>query len=280
MTEHTALIGIDWGTTAFRAYRIGGTGAVRERMESACGIRKVEPGTFETVLSRQIGKWIDAERPCPIVMSGMVGSRQGWREVPYCPLPAGLAEIAGSLVTVTEIEACPVVIVPGVVRSDGAMPDVMRGEETQIFGALDERGRSGGQFVLPGTHSKWASVEDNSIRGFATYMTGEIFAALCGHTILGSLMSERNDFHADGFERGLDNGHAVGSPGALLHRVFGARSHALLGGLEADAVADYLSGLLIGAEFADATDDGGQDLTIIGTSDLAERYRLAALVGP
>lgn len=276
MSERTALIGIDWGTTAFRAYRISGTGKVLDRAESDCGIRSVDPGTFETVLSRQIGDWIDTGHPCPIVMSGMVGSRQGWREVPYCRLPAALADIAGALVTVAEIGSCPVAIVPGVVRSGETMPDVMRGEETQIFGALEGSGNSDGQFVLPGTHSKWATVKDRTIRGFATYMTGEIFAALCDHTILGSLMSERKDFHAGGFERGLDDGHAAGSPGALLHRVFGARSHALLGGLETDFVADYLSGLLIGAEFADAADNSGRDPTIIGASDLAERYRLAA----
>jgi len=276
MTERAALIGIDWGTTAFRAYRIDASGVVRDRLESDLGIRNVAPGGFEAVLSGQIGDWLDADGPCPVLMAGMVGSRQGWHETPYCPLPAGLADIAGALVPVAEVGSCPVAIVPGVARADGAMPDVMRGEETQILGALEETGRSGGRLVLPGTHSKWATAEDGGIRHFATYMTGEIFGALCNHTILGSLMSERDRFHAGGFERGLDDGHASGGPGALLHRVFGARTRGLFSETEPEALADYLSGILIGAEFADAAGDIGADIAIIGASGLAERYRIAA----
>jgi 2-dehydro-3-deoxygalactonokinase len=276
MTERTALIGIDWGTTAFRAYRIDASGVVRDRSESDRGIRNVAPDGFEMVLSEQIGAWIDAGGPCPVLMAGMVGSRQGWLETPYCPLPAGLDDIAAALMPVAEIRSCPVAIVPGVAVKDGAMPDVMRGEETQIFGALAERGRTGGRLVLPGTHSKWAGAEDGGIRHFATYMTGEIFAALCDHTILGSLMSEQDTFHAGGFERGLDEGHASGGPGALLHRVFGTRSRGLFGETEPEALSDYLSGMLIGAEFADAAGEDGEDITIIGRSGLAERYRIAA----
>ena len=65
----------------------------------------------------------------------------------------------------------------------------MRGEETQILGVLAASGRGDGLFVLPGTHSKWARVEAGRIVGFATFMTGEVFAALKDHSLLGRLMA-------------------------------------------------------------------------------------------
>ena len=276
MDDRTALIGIDWGTSSFRAYRIGASGAIGDRLSSASGIRSVAPGGFGDVLSDQIGTWIDRDNPVPVIMSGMIGSRQGWQEAPYCPMPASLQDIAGRLLQAADQEPANVWIVPGVALDDEAMPDVMRGEETQIYGALRQHDRTDGTFVLPGTHSKWVYVEGGNIRHFATYMTGEIFAALRGHTILGSLMSEHTGLHAQGFEKGLDDGREAGSPGALLHRLFGARTHALFGRIEPEAVADYLSGLLIGAEFADAAAQSGAKLSILGASDLAERYLLAA----
>jgi 2-dehydro-3-deoxygalactonokinase len=276
MTDRTALIGIDWGTSSFRAYRIGASGAVLERISSACGIRSVSTGAFSDVLADQVGAWIDKSDPAPVLMSGMIGSRQGWQEAPYCPMPVSLDAVAGNLIAIDQPASSSLSIVPGVALDDEAMPDVMRGEETQIIGALRQYERTDGTFVLPGTHSKWVYVADGQIRHFATYMTGEIFAALRGHTILGSLMSERNGLHAEGFQKGLDDGRQTGSPGALLHRLFGARTHALFGRIDDDAIADYLSGLLIGAEFADAAGKPDKVLSILGASDLAERYMLAA----
>jgi 2-dehydro-3-deoxygalactonokinase len=275
MPDRTALIGVDWGTTSFRAYRIDVSGAVLDSIASARGILSVTDVDFAAVLAQETNGWAGGA-PMPVLMSGMIGSRQGWVEAPYCGVPASLDDIAGALVTVEGKDGTPVSIVPGVALDSGAMPDVMRGEETQIFGALRRGGRSSGIFVLPGTHSKWAFAEDGRIRHFATYMTGEVFAALRGHTILGSLMSEPAEMHEAGFARGLDDGREAGTPGALLHRLFGARTLALFGRMEAEAVADYLSGLLIGAEFADAAGRSGERLVIIGASDLAGRYERAA----
>jgi 2-dehydro-3-deoxygalactonokinase len=280
MERATTLVGVDWGTSSFRAYRIGSSGIVQDRKDADCGIRSVPAGGFGAVLAEQIGAWTGGEHSVPILMSGMIGSRQGWQEADYCPIPASADDIASRIARV-DGQAGSVSIVPGVVAGDvvtqvDAMPDVMRGEETQIFGALQQLGRSDGLFVLPGTHSKWVTVGGHTIRHFATYMTGEIFAALSGHTILGSLMKNNDGVHHDGFTRGLDDGHRAGAPGALLHRLFGVRTHALFGNLPPEAVADYLSGLLIGAEFADAAGQSDTPLCVLGAPDLAERYIVAA----
>jgi 2-dehydro-3-deoxygalactonokinase len=150
------------------------------------------------------------------------------------------------------------------------MPDVMRGEEAQIFGALALSGKSDSLFLLPGTHSKWAVVSGGSIVSFRTFMTGEVFGALKEHTILSRLMHEGSD--AEGFARGVREGAVLGSAGALLNRIFATRSYGLMDTLPGTALADYLSGLLIGAEVAEATRQSNGPVTIIASPTLAQRY--------
>jgi 2-dehydro-3-deoxygalactonokinase len=164
-------------------------------------------------------------------------------------------------------------LVPGLSTDNDGMPDVMRGEETQIFGALALSGRDEGLFVLPGTHSKWAEVHGGRIVSFRTFMTGEAFSALKGHTILGRLMAEGHD--ADAFARGVREGAAVKSAGALLNRLFATRTYGLMDKLPATALSDYLSGLLIGAEVAEATRQSADIVTIIASPALAQRYDAA-----
>ena len=207
----------------------------------------------------------------------MIGSRQGWREVAYVPCPAGLPELAAGLVTVSADGERLVRLVPGLVdaaEADG-FPDVMRGEETQIHGALARGGPAGRRcFVLPGTHSKWAWSEAGRIIRFATYMTGEVYDVLARHSILGRLMEgDRHDPAA--FARGLARANAgIGSPpGQLLHELFSARTLGLFAEIPADGLASYLSGLLIGAEIAAALADAGPiEVTILGSSTLGPLY--------
>jgi len=150
------------------------------------------------------------------------------------------------------------------------MPDVMRGEETQIFGALTLSGASEGLFLLPGTHSKWAEVRDGRIVSFRTFMTGEVFGALKDHTILARLMKDGTD--ADAFARGVREGSELHSAGALLNRIFATRTYGLMDKLPATALSDYLSGLLISAEVAEATRQTKSVVTIIASPALAQRY--------
>ncbi len=269
----STLIGLDWGTTSCRAYLIGADGKVLDRLADGPGILKVEQGAFGAALDAMIGRW----DTLPVVLSGMIGSRQGWVEAPYARCPAGADDVVKALTTVDHGRRT-ISLVPGLSTENGGMPDVMRGEETQIFGALALSGQTDGLFLLPGTHSKWAYATGGRIASFRTFMTGEVFGALKDHTILGRLMTAGSD--PDGFARGVREGAAVGSAGALLNRMFATRTYGLTDTLSGAALSDYLSGLLIGAEVAEATRRTKSAVTIIANPALAQRYTDAlALLG-
>lgn len=273
MVEGAILYGLDWGTTSLRAYRIGPGGRVLERRGTAAGILQVPGGGFAGMLENVIGDWLAEIPGLPVIAAGMIGSRQGWREVPYVPCPAGIGALAKGLASVTAAGGRTVHLVPGLAREAGAggFPDVMRGEETQILGA---EGGTGGRrcFVLPGTHSKWAWTEHGAIDRFATYMTGEVYACLREHTILGRLMAG-HDGDAEAFDEGLARAKASAGapPGQLLHDLFSTRTLGLFAMLPATGLASYLSGLLIGAEVIAALADAGE-VTILGSDALSQLY--------
>jgi 2-dehydro-3-deoxygalactonokinase len=261
------MLAIDWGTSSFRAYRVS-EGVVREKREAPLGILQVAGGDFAGALEGQVGDWLAAGE-YPVVMSGMIGSRQGWVEAPYVECPAGADDLAARL--------CPVRwagreawIVPGLVDRHGGVPDVMRGEETQLVGALGGLGSGSHLVCLPGTHSKWARIVDGRIAGFRTHMTGEVFGVLKAHSILGRLMAE------DGEDEGaFDQGFArARDTGGLLHHLFGARTRGLLGELPAAALSSYLSGMLIGHELVPEA-DGAAVVHLIGAPRLTSLYARA-----
>ena len=261
----TALIGIDWGTTSFRAWRMGAGGEVLDSVGDGPGILAAAglPGGFRQAMQDRIGSWLGT---APVIASGMITSRNGWIETAYLPLPLDAAALAANLTLHEGIH-----FVTGAVSDpDGPAPDVMRGEETEIIGHLSGGGGDG-LFVLPGTHSKWARAEGGALTGFRTVMTGEVFGALRDHTILGRLI-QPGPGSEDAFRRGVEAGR---QDGALLGRIFSARTLALMDRLAPDQVADYLSGLLIGDEVAQGTRDAGGSVTIIGRGDLALRYQTA-----
>src|SRR3954470_16601151 len=263
------LIGLDWGTTSCRAYLIGADGAVLDRQLDGPGILKAE-GHFGPWLHSMIGGWIATHGRAPVILSGMIGSRQGWKEAPYARCPAGANDIVKALAQI-EWSELSIALVPGLSTENDAMPDVVRGEETQIFGALALSGESDGLFLLPGTHSKWAEVQGGRIVSFHTFITGELFGVLKEHTILGRFMRE-GVYDANSFARGVHEGAALGSGGALLNRLFATRTYALMNKLPDTALPDYLSGLLIGAEVAEATRQTKSVVTIIASPALAQRY--------
>jgi 2-dehydro-3-deoxygalactonokinase len=266
------LIGLDWGTTSCRAYLLGDRGGVLARIVDGTGILRVENGAFGPALDAMIAGWIAAHGRLPVVLSGMIGSRQGWIEVPYARCPASADDVVGGLARIAH-GGLDVAVVPGLATDSHGMPDVLRGEETQVFGALALSGRDG-LYLLPGTHSKWAEVVGGRIVTFRTFMTGEVFAALKGHTILGRLMRDGPP-DAAGFERGVREGAELGGAGTLLNRLFATRTYNLMGQLADTALSDYLSGLLIGAEIAEATGRRKVDVTIVASPALAARYREA-----
>ena len=242
------MIGVDWGTTSFRAFRMTADGTIRDRRSALRGILNVPDNRYADTLRDEIGPWLAAGEN-HVLLSGMIGSRQGWKEAPYLPCPAGAPDIAAALVEI-EFDWAQVKLVPGLSATDDAgVAEVMRGEETQVLGVLAAMGGSG-LACLPGTHSKWARVEDGRIVGFTTHMTGETFAALRGHTILGRMMREGPSDGAP-FDAGIKR---ASDAGGLLHHIFGARAEVLAGKLAETEAAAYLSGILIGNEVRAAMD--------------------------
>ena len=255
------MIAVDWGTSSLRCYRLDAQGKIIESRASADGILNVPAGRFPDVLQQQIAGWSET----PIVMSGMVGSRQGWKDAPYVQCPAGFDEIAARLLEVRQ----GVWIVPGLSCRDAAgVPDVMRGEETQILGCGAQ-----GTLCLPGTHSKWVEVKNGRIERFSTFMTGEAYAVLRQHSILGRMIEEGKPDEG-AFAQGVKR---AGDAGGLLHHLFGVRTRGLMGELGAAAAASYLSGILIGHELRA---QGAPEFGVLGTAELAARYqRAASLLG-
>jgi 2-dehydro-3-deoxygalactonokinase len=264
------MIGVDWGTTSFRAFRIAPEGTIRDRRAGMRGIVHVPDARFGDTLREEIGPWLAAGEN-HVLLSGMIGSRQGWKEAPYLPCPAGAPQVAAALVEI-EFDWAQVKLVPGLSATDEAgVAEVMRGEETQVFGVLEAMGGSG-LACLPGTHSKWVRVEDGRITGFTTHMTGEAFGALRGHTILGRMMREGPSNGAP-FDAGV---RRSGDPGGLLHHIFGARALVLAGSLAETDAAAYLSGILVGHEVRAAlAAQQGTVVHVIGVPDLTALYARA-----
>jgi 2-dehydro-3-deoxygalactonokinase len=264
------MIGVDWGTTSFRAYRIARDGSIRDQRSSRRGILNVPDGKFSDTLREEIGPWLAAGEE-HVLLSGMIGSRQGWREAPYVRCPAGPAEIAAALVDIA-FEWARVKLVPGLSGTDpSGVAEVMRGEETQVIG-VPALLSAGGLACLPGTHSKWVRVEGGRIVSFSTHMTGETFGALRGYTILGRTM---RDGPANGapFDAGLRRST---EPGGLLHHIFGVRAQTLTGSLEETDAPAYLSGILIGHEVGAAlAETPGAVVQVIGAPELTALYARA-----
>lgn len=267
-----ALIGLDWGTSSLRAYLIAGDGTVVDRVSRPEGIMRVPDRNFDAVFDAVIAPWL-RDGATPVIASGMITSRNGWVETPYCTVPSAAKDLAAALVPHRSTSGQALHFITGATTEHNDGPDVMRGEETQIIGAA-ALGLSNGTFVMPGTHSKWVEVEDGGIKDYATYMTGEVFAALKEHTILGTLI-EDGPFAEEAFLKGVESGLGAGSK--LLNRLFHVRSLPLMGRIGGVEAGDYLSGLLIGSEISGALgpEAGSIPITIVGRSDLAFRYDLA-----
>jgi 2-dehydro-3-deoxygalactonokinase len=270
------LIAIDWGTSSLRGALIDADGRIVEERAFARGILTVEPGGFPTVFDTCFGDWMTLDALC--LIAGMAGSQQGWLEAPYCPCPAGFDDVAARLAWIVPGQ---IAIVPGLSIDDGGIPDVMRGEETQVFGALqllDLKNAGLHRLVLPGTHSKWVAVTDGKITHFSSWMTGEFYALLRQHSILARTLPACEATHdADAFANGVT--YALRCEG-LLHSAFSVRTLALFKRMAADALPSYLSGLVIGEELRCQALTRGDSVVIVGADALAARYEQAlALLG-
>lgn len=283
-----AMIGLDWGSSSLRAMRLGAGGEVLELRQSAAGASTLHgrPEEFAAALDALIPDW--HEGSAPILACGMVGSQHGWRELPYADCPADAAALLTLSLSV-DWRGRAVRLLPGL-RCTGAAgaPDLMRGEETQVLGALQLQPAlaKGACLVLPGTHSKWVQVQGGRVSGFATQMTGELFAVLRQHSVLGRLMPpDAAAASPEAFVQGVAAARYHGEDG-LPNQLFSVRSLGLAGRMAPEGLADYLSGLLIGHElraglaWREARGLGRAPLRLIGENQLCERYaRALALFG-
>lgn len=267
-----SLIALDWGTSSLRASLVGDDGRILDTRIEQWGIMQLPHGDFAEAYHAITAQWLGHD--VQAIAAGMVGSANGWLTAPYCPAPAGADDLAAAL---TVVPGVPLSIVPGV-ATEGERPDVMRGEETQVIGALAQHPQLAAQslIVLPGTHSKWVHVTTGSIRDFATYMTGELFAVLRDHSILGRVAVAPHLDTGDGaeaFTRGVLA--AQDAPGGLSPLLFSARALVLADRLAASACMEYLSGLLIGDELRCGLLRDGRPAALVGDPALCNRYASA-----
>ena len=268
VSSEPRLIAIDWGTSRFRAYLVGPSGAILEEVASDDGMAKVRAGDFAAVLLARCGPWLERHRRVPVLMSGMVGSRNGWKEVPYVACPASLDDIRKSIETIELERGRSGGIVPGLTYHEDGIADVIRGEETKILGT----GGEDGLIVMPGTHCKWAWVERGEIARFQSYMTGEFYGLLRQSSVLRLLAKEPEN--SAGFKRGLS---AARRAGGLLHQAFAARTAVLDAQMTGEEVGPFLSGLLIAHEIAGAARDltEGSKLKLVAQGVLGQNYEEA-----
>lgn len=266
-----ALLACDWGTTNLRAWTLDSDGAAVAQQDFPLGVSRLAPGEAQQRFEAEVRPALGAEA-LPAILCGMVGSNIGWRAAPYADCPAGLPDLAKSLMSVAK----DVRIVPGL-RCQGlaGAPDVMRGEETQLFGWLAQQpGRGDGRRLIchPGTHAKWVLVEDGRVVRFVTAMTGELFALLGRHSLLKSEAPADDD---EAFDQGLA---AAAQGDALAARLFTARARVVGGQARPESTPSYLSGLLIGAEVASVPRLLGEPaghVVLLGDAALCDRYRRA-----
>ena len=264
----------DWGTSRLRLFRMEDE-QVAARREGP-GIAAAGANAADA-FADTIAPWLDDGMPGSIRLCGMAGARDGWVEAPYADCPATAAEWRTAAIGF-DWQGTPLAILAGLacVGADG-VPDVMRGEETQIFGAMHRYadladGRH--LIVLPGTHNKWSLVEDGRVVSFRTVPTGELFALLRDQSTLGPKAAPADaTAEAEGFAEGL----ARAGEGRLLTSLFAARAMRLRAGRSLDWAGGYLSGLLIGCEIAEVRAMLGEarGITLIGDQRLCSRYALA-----
>lgn len=267
-----AWIAVDWGTSSLRAWAIGSDGAVLARGASADGMGSLKPDGYEPALLRIVGPWLRADAaPVPVVVCGMAGARQGWREAPYRSVPCAPVSGDGLLSVETEDRRLAVRIVPGLSQQNPA--DVMRGEETQLAGLAATLRGATATVCMPGTHSKWARIENGVVTAFRTFMTGELFAIAAAHSVLRHSVADAGQDEPAFFEA---VGEMLAHPELLTGALFSVRARSLLAGAGNEAGRARLSGLLIGAELgASRSLWQGSRVHLVGAPALVESYALA-----
>ena len=278
-----SLIALDWGSTRFRGWLIDPNGIEIDKIDKEFGILKINHSQYLDVFEKELGSWIKQHGSIPIIAAGMIGSRHGWMETPYLNCPTGLEQLAQNLSYLkinSKLINSPLsmAIVPGIQYFENGIPDVMRGEETQIAG-LELSQQQVDLCILPGTHSKWVFTNKGKIESFTTFMTGEIFSIIQKNSILNRLMVG-NSFNKDEFITGCNQ--SLNSSFGFLKEVFSARTMAIFDKVNPKGIHSYLSGIVIGNEIKDGLENYYKNtsfkenaIVLNGEYSLCSLYRLA-----
>ena len=251
--EDCCFVAIDWGTTSFRLWSIDAAGTALAEHKESCGMSTLSPSEYGPILESTLAN-LGVGPSVPVLICGMAGAAQGWQEARYLDVPTQLDSLADNAVRVN-CQNRDIRILPGLAQRQKNAPDVMRGEETLLLGAM-EIGQDFGTYCMPGTHSKWVHMKDGEVREFRTFMTGELFALLSSGSTLSHFIdnSEGDVTTQRGFREGIMQ--STENPDTLTNMLFSLRAGPLL--FPDDLLpgnAARLSGLLIGAELAGARTD-------------------------
>lgn len=272
MADKPSCAAIDWGTSSFRLWLLADDGAVLGERRSGEGMTTAAHTGFAAVLQAHLDA-LSAPHSLPVIACGMVGARQGWIEAGYIDTPASISSILTGAVIVPG-QSRDIRILPGLAQRSQAVPDVIRGEETQLLGAIPQDASGERIVCMPGTHSKWVRVANGSVTGFSTFMTGELFDVITKHSILMHAVAGAGDQPADSaaFETAVKA--AFAKPALATNLLFTARAGQLLNGLTAAGAQAIVSGTLIGAEIAGGLSAAGGDaaITLIASGRLQTLY--------
>jgi 2-dehydro-3-deoxygalactonokinase len=272
--SEAAYVAVDWGTSSFRLWLVGRTGNVLGERRSHEGMMAAGKLGFPTVLQSHL-QAVGAANGLPVVVCGMAGARQGWVEAGYVDTPAPLASILKQAVPVPGQDR-DIRILPGIAQRDPKAPDVMRGEETQLLGALGLDAAGDAVVCLPGTHSKWVRAHGATVERFATFMTGELFDVVSRETILSHAVSGADEAEdIDAFKSAVIA--AFETPSFAANLLFQVRSGQLLYGGKPSSAREKISGTLIGLELAAGLGAGvpRTGIMLVASGRLEKLYQLA-----
>ena len=260
-------IAVDWGTSTFRAYLVQDN-KVSDTIETKDGMKFVKSHLFEQTLLSLIDRWLDDDKITEILSSGMVGSKQGWEEAPYQQTPCNLKKLNYITPTLKD-NRISLKIFSGV--SQIYQPDVMRGEETQIAGFLNETPNFNGSICLPGTHSKWVEIRNNNIIKFKTFMTGELFEIISKNSVL---IHSVEAGKIDKMELLKSVDKIFQNPELFSNALFQLRADDLINSKGPTIYKSRLSGYLLAIELLGSMEFWkNNDIVLIGNPDLTEMYQ-------
>lgn len=273
----TSVAAVDWGTSHLRVWTLDGTGKENACHRSDRGMRTVARDEFASVLKAEM-QTLHVDADTPVIMCGMVGSRQGWQEAPYNKMPCRIDAIAANAVRISGVVR-DIRILPGIASFNATKPDVMRSEETQLLGLYDMLGEElSGLVCMPGSHAKWVRIENGLVMDFATSMSGELFAALSASSVLQHSLknaAKKVDPMSDVYASAVRN--SLAEPATILTRLFAARPQSLLNQLSDDDAAAHISGTIIGQDIAGAIARFApvHATTLVGSGHLGALYTQA-----